>query len=61
MAWLILLQAVVIANDSMLYDIWQDPPIPIYMQFYMFNLTNPEEVKDGGVPAVLQKGPYTYR
>ena len=50
-----------ISNTSELYDIWSELPIPIYMQFYMFNLSNPEEVKRGGKPFMVQKGPYTYR
>ena len=50
-----------ISNTSELYDIWSELPIPIYMQFYMFNLSNPEEVKQGRKPYVVQKGPYTYR
>lgn len=40
---------------------FQNPPPPVYMQFYFFNLTNPAEVLDGDTPVVLQIGPYTYR
>ncbi|KAK7114450.1 hypothetical protein V1264_000508 [Littorina saxatilis] len=54
-------EKVVISNSSELWDIWSDPPIPIYMQFYMFNLSNQDEVKQGGRPVVYQVGPYTYR
>ena len=54
-------QKVVISNRSELWDIWSEPPLPIYMQFYMFNLSNPEEVKNGKKPDVVQKGPYTYQ
>ena len=54
-------QKVIISNTSELWDIWCDPPDPIYMQFYMFNLSNPMEVKNGERPYVIQKGPYTYR
>ena len=54
-------QSVIISNTSELWNTWVDPAIPIYMQFYMFNLSNPEEVKQGGKPFVVQKGPYTYR
>ena len=44
-----------------MYDYWLDPPVPIYMQFYMFNVTNHEEVLQGEKPSVTQSGPYTYR
>ncbi|KAL8592979.1 hypothetical protein ACOMHN_017909 [Nucella lapillus] len=54
-------QTVVIANNSELWDVWSELPIPVYMQFYMFNLSNPNEVKEGHRPLVVQSGPYTYR
>nr|KAG5695557.1 hypothetical protein BaRGS_033979 [Batillaria attramentaria] len=43
-------QTVIISNTSELYDVWSEPPLPIYMQFYMFNLSNPAEVKQGKKP-----------
>uniref|UniRef100_A0A2C9JPR2 Scavenger receptor class B member 1 n=1 Tax=Biomphalaria glabrata TaxID=6526 RepID=A0A2C9JPR2_BIOGL len=51
----------VISNTSETYDIWQDVPVPVYMQFYVFDLDNPEEVKNGDKPSLIQRGPYTYR
>ncbi|XP_076069936.1 lysosome membrane protein 2-like [Oratosquilla oratoria] len=39
---------------------YMETPIPIYMQFYIFNLTNPDEVLRGSKPVLDQKGPYTY-
>ena len=45
-----------------MYNYWLDPPVPIYMQFWMFNVTNPDEVlQKGERPSVAQYGPYTYR
>ena len=44
-----------------MYEYWLDPPVPIYIQFYMFNLTNPEEFLQGEKPSLSQSGPYTYR
>ncbi|XP_042365245.1 LOW QUALITY PROTEIN: lysosome membrane protein 2-like [Plectropomus leopardus] len=52
---------VVLKNGTEAYEAWENPPAPIYMQFYFFNLTNPEEVLDGGQAAVVEIGPYTYR
>ncbi|OWF39622.1 lysosome membrane protein 2-like [Mizuhopecten yessoensis] len=54
-------QSVVLVEGGATYDIWKDTPIPIYMQFYMFDVRNPEEVLQGKKPFVVQKGPYTYR
>uniref|UniRef100_A0A3P8WL17 Scavenger receptor class B member 2 n=1 Tax=Cynoglossus semilaevis TaxID=244447 RepID=A0A3P8WL17_CYNSE len=54
-------EEVVLKNGSEAFKAWENPPAPIYMQFYFFNLTNPLEVLDGERPAVLEIGPYTYR
>uniref|UniRef100_A0A671Y1G3 Scavenger receptor class B member 2 n=1 Tax=Sparus aurata TaxID=8175 RepID=A0A671Y1G3_SPAAU len=51
----------VLKNGTMAFEAWENPPAPIYMQFYFFNLTNPMEVLDGDRPAVVEIGPYTYR
>ncbi|XP_017266073.1 lysosome membrane protein 2c [Kryptolebias marmoratus] len=54
-------QEVVLKNGTEAFGAWKDPPAPIYMQFYFFNVTNPQEVLDGEKPAVEELGPYTYR
>uniref|UniRef100_A0AAY4ER49 Uncharacterized protein n=1 Tax=Denticeps clupeoides TaxID=299321 RepID=A0AAY4ER49_9TELE len=54
-------EVTVLKNGSQTFDIWQNPPAPVYMQYYFFNLTNPAEVLDGDKPAVVEIGPYTYR
>ncbi|KAF5894665.1 lysosome membrane protein 2-like, partial [Clarias magur] len=52
---------VVLENGTDSFMAWQDPPPPVYMQFYFFNLTNPKEVLSGDRPVVIEIGPYTYR
>uniref|UniRef100_A0A668AS77 Scavenger receptor class B member 2 n=1 Tax=Myripristis murdjan TaxID=586833 RepID=A0A668AS77_9TELE len=52
---------VVLKNGTEAFEAWENPPPPVYMQFYFFNLTNPLEVLDGDRPAVVEIGPYTYR
>uniref|UniRef100_A0A8C1DXS1 Uncharacterized protein n=1 Tax=Cyprinus carpio carpio TaxID=630221 RepID=A0A8C1DXS1_CYPCA len=54
-------EQVVLENGTEAFSVFQNPPPPVYMQFYFFNLTNPAEVLDGDKPFVLQVGPYTYR
>ncbi|KAF4099000.1 lysosome membrane protein 2c [Onychostoma macrolepis] len=54
-------EQVVLENGTEAFSVFQNPPPPVYMQFYFFNLTNPAEVLNGDRPAVLQIGPYTYR
>lgn len=63
MNWLIkqkIEDAVVIREGGDVYDYWLDPPVPIYLQFYIFNLTNPAEFLSGNKPSLVQIGPYTY-
>ncbi|BFZ12671.1 hypothetical protein BsWGS_15710 [Bradybaena similaris] len=52
---------VIISNKSELYEVWQDIPVPVYMQFYFFHVYNVEEIKAGQKPFVAERGPYTYR
>ncbi|KAM9450699.1 lysosome membrane protein 2c [Clarias gariepinus] len=52
---------VVLENGTEAFMVWQNPPPPVYMQFYFFNLTNPKEVLSGDRPVVIEIGPYTYR
>ena len=40
---------------------WQDPPVPIYLQFFMFDVVNPLGALQGERPYLVQKGPYSYR
>ncbi|RUS82469.1 hypothetical protein EGW08_009775, partial [Elysia chlorotica] len=43
------------------YEQWKRPKIPIYFQVWAFDITNPLEILEGKKPAVVHKGPYTYR
>nr|XP_020461709.1 lysosome membrane protein 2-like [Monopterus albus] len=51
---------VVLNNGTEAFEAWENPPAPVYMQFYFFNLTNPAEMLAGERPAVVEIGPYTY-
>uniref|UniRef100_A0A8D2ADE3 Scavenger receptor class B member 2 n=1 Tax=Sus scrofa TaxID=9823 RepID=A0A8D2ADE3_PIG len=52
---------IVLRNGSETFDSWKKPPLPVYIQFYFFNVTNPEEILSGEIPRVEEVGPYTYR
>ena len=51
----------VLKPDSNTWKEWQDPSVPIYLQFFMFDVVNPIEAKQGKPPYLAQKGPYSYR
>ncbi|GBO98648.1 Protein croquemort [Eumeta japonica] len=54
----------VLTNESMSYDMWRETPIPMYLECFMFNITNAHEILEGNgdvKPKVEQLGPYTFR
>ncbi|XP_064539627.1 protein croquemort [Drosophila montana] len=43
------------------YDSWLEAPIPIYLKFYMFNWTNPEDIRNPNIkPHFNEMGPYVF-
>lgn len=48
--------------SSQFYEIWQNSSkVPIYMTFYVFNVTNPDAVKkNGSKPHIEAVGPFNY-
>uniref|UniRef100_A0A2P2HY80 Lysosome membrane protein 2-like n=1 Tax=Hirondellea gigas TaxID=1518452 RepID=A0A2P2HY80_9CRUS len=46
--------------DSPTIGNFLSPPIPIFMQFYFFNVTNPKGILNGDTPVLNQMGPFTY-
>lgn len=46
------------------YEQLEEPSIPLFKDFYFFNLTNAEEfhkLKGGSKPVLKEIGPYSYR
>ncbi|XP_042276486.1 lysosome membrane protein 2a isoform X1 [Thunnus thynnus] len=52
---------ITLTEKSQVFESWKNPPPPVYMEYYFFNVTNPEEFLAGGKASVKQIGPYTYR
>ncbi|XP_055836427.1 protein croquemort-like [Episyrphus balteatus] len=51
-----------LSKTSKTYDKWYITPIPIYMHMYLWNWTNPDQVKNLNVkPNFVQMGPYVFR
>lgn len=56
-----ILKQLVIRNGSKTFDVWADIPIPIYLEVYLFNWTNPDKVTDPNVKPHFQEiGPYVW-
>lgn len=51
-----------LAPDSFIYNRWVTTPMPLFMSFYLYNWTNPEDFDNPNVkPNFVEKGPYTFR
>lgn len=53
----------ILTPDSTSFGIWKDIPIPMYLEIFMFNITNVEDIianKNVSIK-VEQLGPYVYR
>lgn len=47
--------------NNHVYDIWKKNPLPIKMNFYFFNWTNPQDINNNDVkPNFEQIGPYSF-
>ncbi|CAJ1069291.1 lysosome membrane protein 2a isoform X2 [Xyrichtys novacula] len=52
---------ITLTEKSQMFEGWKNPPPPVYMEYYFFNVTNVEVFLAGGKAVVKQIGPYTYR
>lgn len=53
----------ILKNGSTSFDIWREIPIPIYMECFLFNITNVDDILAGkNVTLEVQEfGPYVFR
>ncbi|XP_074598018.1 platelet glycoprotein 4-like isoform X2 [Brevipalpus obovatus] len=52
----------VLRNGSESWKQWLDPGVPVYMKFYLFNITNPEEYGQGQEnPNMTEVGPFVFQ
>uniref|UniRef100_A0A8C7D702 Lysosome membrane protein 2 n=1 Tax=Oncorhynchus kisutch TaxID=8019 RepID=A0A8C7D702_ONCKI len=52
---------ITLTEGSRVFETWKNPPPPVFMQYFFFNVTNPDDFLVGAKPIVSQVGPYTYR
>ncbi|XP_069834365.1 platelet glycoprotein 4 [Dendropsophus ebraccatus] len=50
----------VIEEGTIAYENWIVPGSPVYREFWIFNVSNPDDIINGGKPKLQQIGPYTY-
>lgn len=51
-----------LSPGSKTLDMWKETPIPIYMEVYLFNWTNPEDSQHGKTkPVFVEMGPYVFK
>lgn len=50
-----------LSEGSMIYKNWYQPPVPIYLEVYLFNWTNHQDVsRENYKPHFTEHGPYTF-
>jgi len=50
-----------ITNSSPALKYWLEPPATVYRKYYLFDVKNPKEIKEGtSKPWLVEKGPYVY-
>ncbi|XP_073727741.1 lysosome membrane protein 2 [Misgurnus anguillicaudatus] len=53
---------VTLTEGSKIFANWKNPPPPIFLEFFFFNVTNPDAfLKGEAKPQVTEMGPYTFR
>ncbi|KAJ9578472.1 hypothetical protein L9F63_005292, partial [Diploptera punctata] len=50
-----------LSPDSEAFEMWKNPSVPIAMNVYLFNCTNPDELTQPNfVPHFVEMGPYSF-
>lgn len=55
-----IVESVQIVKDTDQYERWKEVPQPLDFKVYIFNVTNPHEIQQGGTPKVEEIGPFVY-
>ena len=44
-----------------MYNMWIEPPVPMFMRVYLFHVTNSDDVVlNRAKPILIEMGPYTF-
>ncbi|KAL2716851.1 sensory neuron membrane protein 1-like [Vespula squamosa] len=52
--------AIALKEGSEMREMWSKFPLPLDFKIYLFNVTNPKEIAEGGKPIVNEVGPFFY-
>uniref|UniRef100_A0A667WQ56 Scavenger receptor class B, member 2c n=1 Tax=Myripristis murdjan TaxID=586833 RepID=A0A667WQ56_9TELE len=52
---------ITLTEGSRVFETWKNPPPPVFMEYFFFNVTNVDGFLKGAKAMVTQVGPYTYR
>lgn len=56
------LQQLVLKPGSKSYGFWTEPPQPLYLDIYLWNWTNPEDIRNNSIkPNFVQIGPFRFQ
>ena len=59
---LLLRDVMVLSKTSRTYPMWIDLPVPLIASFYLFNVSNADDVYNHGAkPKLTQMGPFTFQ
>nr|XP_054759462.1 scavenger receptor class B member 1-like [Lytechinus pictus] len=51
----------ILDESSVVYQEWAHPTLPTFLSYYIVDIQNPEEFKNGAKPIIEDKGPYVYK
>jgi hypothetical protein len=55
------LQKLAIIDGRTGHQFWKNPPAIVHRKMYIWHCANPTEVQNGGIPEMIERGPYVYR
>jgi hypothetical protein len=48
-------------QGTKIYDNWRNPPLPLKISFYLFEITDEEFLNGTKIPSVRERGPFVYQ
>lgn len=58
---MLIFQEVALINDTLQMSRFEEIPFPLTFNVWLFEVTNPEEALNNGIPILKERGPYSYK